>query len=208
VFAVGEEAAIPLLFGTTTKELWGNQTPDQLRAMITVIAGAHGPAALKEYGLEDGRAGTNDPMYGSASNQLSADMRFRCPATAEARWRTAAHHTTFQYEFNHPVPGQPDAIHSTELSFVFGFYPKEGNLAGPYTPADLKFADMVQSYFTNFAKTGNPNGAGLPVWPEFGAAAAYVKFTREGGVEVGNDLRAGPCKVFLDGIEERMKRGK
>ena len=44
-----------------------------------------------------------------------------------ARWHTAANHATFQYEFNHPVPGQPDAIHSTELSFVFGFFtPEEG----------------------------------------------------------------------------------
>ena len=208
VFAAGEEAAIPLLFGTTTKELWGNQTPAQLRATITAIAGAHAPEALKEYGLADGGTGTDDPMYGSVSNQLGADTRFRCPATAEARWRTAAHHTTFQYEFNYPVPGQPDAIHSTELSFVFGFYPKEGNLAGPYTPADLKFADMVESYFTNFAKTGNPNGAGLPAWPEFGADAAYVKFTRQGTVEQGKDLRGSPCKVFQDGVEERLKQTK
>ena len=135
-------------------------------------------------------------------------MMFRCPATAEARLHTAAHHATFQYEFNHPVPGQPDAIHSTELSFVFGYYPKEGNLAGPYAAADLKFADMVESYFTNFAKTGNPNGAGLPVWPELSAEAAYVKFTREGTVEEGKDLRGGPCNVFRDVIEARMKQGK
>ncbi len=208
VFAAGEEAAIPLLFGTTTREFGGNQTPDQLRAMITAMAGQHAPEALKVYGLADGGAGTNDPVYGSAADQIAADMMFRCPATAEARLHTAAHHATFQYEFNHPVPGQPDAIHSTELSFVFGYYPKEGNLAGPYAAADLKFADMVESYFTNFAKTGNPNGAGLPVWPELSAEAAYVKFTREGTVEEGKDLRGGPCNVFRDVIEARMKQGK
>ena len=206
VFAAGEEASIPLLFGTTTREFGGNQTPDQLRGMITIMAGQHAPEALKAYGLADGGAGTNDPVYGSAADQIPADIIFRCPATAEARWHTAAHQATFQYEFNHPVPGQPDAIHSTELSFVFGYYPKEGNLAGPYTATDLKFADMVESYFTNFAKTGNPNGVGLPVWPEFGAEAAYVKFTREGAVEAGMDLREGPCKVFRDVIEAGMKQ--
>jgi len=208
VFAAGEEAAVPLLFGTTTREFGGNQTPDQLRERIARMAGQHAPEALKAYGLADGGAGTNDSVYGSAADQFAADLMFRCPATAEARWHTLAHHAAFQYEFNHPVPGQPDAIHSTELSFVFGYYPKAGNLAGNYTAADLKFADMVESYFTNFAKTGNPNGVGLPVWPEYGAAAAYVKFAREGTVEKAWDLRAGPCNVFRAVIEERMKQAK
>ena len=208
VFAAGEEAAIPLLIGTTTREFGGSMTAVQLRAVITSVAGERGPEALKEYGLADGGTGTNDPVYGSAADQFTADMSFRCPTTLEARWHTAAHHAVFQYEFNHPVPGQPEAIHSTELSFVFGDYPKEGNLAGPYTEADYKFAGMVQSYFTNFAKTGNPNGPELPAWPEFGTTAAYVKFTREGTVEEAKDLRGGPCRLFKDLIEMRLKQLK
>ena len=208
VFEAGQEAAIPLLTGTTSKELGGNETPDQLRSIIKMLAGKDAPEVLKVYGLADGGAGTNDPLYGSPGEQFQADMSFRCPATLQARWHTAAHHAAYQYEFNHPVPGQPDAIHSTELSFVFGDYPKEGNLAGPYTEADYKFADMVQSYFANFAKTGNPNGPGLPEWPEFGATAAYVKFTRDGKVEEAKDLRGGPCKVFLGEIELQAKRQK
>lgn len=67
---------------------------------------------------------------------------------------------------------------------------------------------MVQSYFTNFAKTGNPNGAGLPKWPEFGTTAAYVKLTREGTVEEAKDLRGGPCGVYKDVIEMRLKQAK
>jgi para-nitrobenzyl esterase len=208
VFAAGEEAKIPLLFGTTTREFGGNQTPDQLWEMITPVAGQYAPEALRVYGLADGGAGTNDPVYGSVADQIAADMIFRCPAAAEARWHSAARHATFQYEFNHPVPGQPEAIHSTDLSFVFGYYPKEGNLAGPYTAADWKFADMVESYFTNFAKIGNPNGPGLPAWPEFGTTAAYVKFTREGTVEPAKDLRGGQCNVFREIVETRMKQGR
>lgn len=206
VFAAGEEAAIPLLSGTTTRELGGSQTPEQLSETVTKMAGRHASEALKEYGLAQGTAGTGDPVYGTVAEQVAADIRFRCPAVVEARWHTAAHHATFQYEFNHPVPGRPNAIHSTELSFVFGFYPKEGDLAGPYTAADWEFADMLERYITNFARTGNPNGAGLPTWPEYGAAGTYVKLTREGSVEEGKDLRGAQCRLFQLGVEERIKK--
>jgi para-nitrobenzyl esterase len=147
-------------------------------------------------------------VYGSAADQLAADFGFRCPATTEARWHTAAHHATFQYEFNHPVPGQPFAIHSTDLSFVMGFYPKEGNLAGAYTSTDAKVADMVESYFTNFAKTGNPNGTGLPEWPQFGAAGNYVKFTSDSTVEEAKGLRGAACSVFREMMATRMTQSK
>jgi para-nitrobenzyl esterase len=208
VFAAGEESPIPLLFGTTTREFGGNNSLDQLRGMITFLAGKHAPDVLNAYGLANGGTGTSDPVYGTVADQVPADATFRCPATAEARWHTAARHATFEYEFNHPVPGQPEAIHSTDLSFVFGQYPTEGNLAGSYAAADLKFADLVETYFTNFARTGNPNGPGLPSWPEFGAAATYVKFTREGTVEEGKDLRGIACKAYREVVEDGLGQAK
>jgi para-nitrobenzyl esterase len=208
VFAAGEESAIPLLIGTTTREFGGTQTPDQLRGMIAMYSGQHAQEVLKVYGLADGGAGTTDAVYGSPADQLAADYGFRCPSTTEGRWHTAARHPTYQYEFNHPVPGQPLAIHSTELSFVMGFYPKEGNLAGKYTDTDAKLADLVESYFTNFARTGNPNGEGLPNWPQFGAAGNYVKFTSEGTVDEAKDMRGAACTVFREVMETQMKQGK
>ena len=208
VFAAGEESAIPLIFGTTTKEFGGSEAPYQLRGMINVLDGLYAPEALKLYGLADDGAGTYDPVYGSAADQLAADSMFRCPSTTEGRWHTAAHHPTYQYEFNHPVPGQPAAVHSTDLSFVMGFFPKEGNLAGNYTATDFKVADLVESYFTNFAKTGDPNGVGLAEWPQFGAAGNYVKFTNEGTVDQANNMRGAVCAIFREVMELRMKQGK
>jgi len=208
VFAAGEESAIPLLFGTTTKEFESNASPEMLRGMITTMAGDFAPQVLKVYGLADGGAGTTDPVYGTAADQIAADVTFRCPATAEGRWHTAAHLATYQYEFDHAVPGQPAAIHSSDLGFVFGFYPKTGNLAGGYADTDFKVSDMVESYFTNFAKSGNPNGEALPKWPEFGSAMTFVKFTQGGTVEEAQNLRAATCKVYRDMIEARMKPGK
>jgi para-nitrobenzyl esterase len=207
-FAAGEESAIPLLFGTTTREFGAVTSADELRRRIAALAGGFAPEALKVYGLADGGTGTVDPVYGTAADQIAADVTFRCPATAEGRWHTAAHHATYQYEFDHAVPGQPFAIHSSDLGFVFGFYPREGNLAGNYADTDYKVSETVENYFTNFARTGNPNGEGLPNWPEFGSAAPFVKFTQGGTVEEAQDLRAPQCKVYREVIEAGMKPGK
>jgi len=208
LFAAGEESPIPVIFGTTTKEFESKASPEMLRGMIAAMAGAFAPEALKVYGLAGDGTGTADPVYGSPADQIAADVTFRCPATAEGRWHTAAHHAAYEYEFDHAVPGQAAAIHSSDLGFVFGFYPKTGNLAGSYSDTDFKVSDMVESYFTNFARTGNPNGEGLPNWPEFGAAAAYVKFTQSGTVDQAQDLRGNACKVYRDVIEAGMKRPK
>lgn len=52
--------------------------------------------------------------------------------------------------------------HSSEIAYVFGnFPPKGGMVAGP---DDIAFSEIVRRYWTSFAKTGDPNGPGLPRW--------------------------------------------
>jgi len=41
-------------------------------------------------------------------------------------------------------------------------------------PEDAAVSDLMSAYWTNFAKTGNPNGAGLPEWPAFTASSQRV----------------------------------
>jgi para-nitrobenzyl esterase len=201
VFSSGQEAAVPVLMGTTTREFESSASPEELRAQVERFAGASSPRMLALYGLASGGQGDSDPKYGGAADQWSADWLFRCPTVVEAVWHSAAHHVVYEYELDHAIPGQPYAIHSSELPYVFGYFPKTGNLAGSFGSVDGRLADLVQTYWTNFAKTGNPNSAGLPEWEPFGESQKYVQFLEDGAVEPAQGLRRAQCTLYREILE-------
>jgi para-nitrobenzyl esterase len=209
VFASGEQSAIPLLIGSTTREFGGSSSPDELRARIQNAAGSFAPQMLSLYGLADGGVGTPDPKYGSVADQLAADSFFRCPVTTQAAWHAAAHHPTYEYQFAHAIPGQEaqGAVHSGDLPYVFGYFPKTGNIAGNFGEVDRKLADLMETYWTNFAKTGNPNGGTLTNWPEFDGTQSYLEFTQEGlAVANSSALRKPQCDLYRQILKERVSK--
>ena len=207
VFSSGQEAAIPLLIGTTTREFESSATPEELRAVIGRSAGALSPKMLALYGLDNGRQGDSDPKYGRAADQWAADSLFRCPTIAEAARHTAAHHVVYEYELDHAIPGRRFAVHSSELPYVFGYFPKEGTGGGAFGPVDVKLADLVQTYWTNFAKTGSPNSAGLADWEPFGERQNYIQFLESGAVEPAQGLRHAQCTLYLQTLESKLIEG-
>lgn len=84
----------------------------------------------------------------------------------------------FLYYFAHTPPGERGARHGVEMTYVFG-HPNP-----TWTDTDHRIADLMANYWTNFAKTGNPNGDGLPDWP------AFIP-TREHALLIGDVPRAG-----------------
>jgi len=210
VFNSGDEAQIPLLLGTNSREFGDSGSGDQLRAAIEQYAGDEAPQALALYGLANGGLGATDPLYGTAGQQWGADTIFHCPITTEALWHLAAHDATYEYEFDHAIPGQEaqGAVHSAELPYVFGQFPTTGNIAGNFGPVDTHLADLIERYWTNFAKTGDPNDSGLPTWPKLDASGRYLIFTEEGRAVVSpGPLRGPQCDLYRGVLAERMKAG-
>lgn len=74
------------------------------------------------------------------------------------------------YLFNDPdlhLPGGPrssGAYHSGDLAYVFNNVGKSGDF---WSEKDFAMARTMSGYWTNFAKTGNPNGANLPNWASY-----------------------------------------
>ncbi len=208
VFAAGGEAPIPLLIGTTSHEFGNTEPVDALRAAITRTDGALAPQALALYGLTGDGQGTPDALYGSAGVQWNADSLFHCPITTEALWHTYAHHATFEYEFDHATPGQEaqGALHSAELPYVFGYFPKSGNIGGNFGASDMHLADLMRAYWTNFARTGDPNGTSLPRWPGLDKTQSYLRFTQDGNTGVSSSPLRGPqCDLYRQVLAQQMK---
>jgi para-nitrobenzyl esterase len=207
-FAAGNEAAIPLVIGTTSHEFGNTEPLDQLRAAIAQADGDLEPQALALYGVAGDGRGKDDPVYGSAGVQWNADSLFHCPITTEALWHSAAHNVTFEYELDHAIPGQEaqGALHSSDLPYVFGYFPKTGNIGGVFTGTDRRLADLIENYWTNFAKTGDPNGADLPRWPALGKQQSFLRFTEQGGAELSTTpLRGVQCDLYRKVLAGQMK---
>ena len=194
VFAQGKQHDVPLLVGWNVDEgtlfaarlvKWGPDLPsyvDRIRAQFKDQA----DAVLQLYppgtSLEQDKA-TFAALFGDEI------ISYGGWAWAE-RAATTATQPTYRYSFTRRPPGAPElsvnpltapgVYHSAELYYVWN------NLQirdWPWVAEDRRLAETMTSYWANFAKSGNPNGTGLPQWPAYkpGGAGQVMEL----GAEIG-----------------------
>ncbi len=78
-------------------------------------------------------------------------------------------------------PFGADTPHACELAYIFGTLRDER-----FTDYDYALAETLRAYWTNFAKTGDPNGEGLPQWPLFTAETPLTMHFGETDVKAEN----------------------
>jgi carboxylesterase type B len=196
----GPPADIPFLVGsnadesgavphpTVTLEGWRQQSARRFGDLADAFAKLY-PAASDE----EARAASNASARDQARTSLYA-WALRRQQSAKSK--------VFTYFYTHPLPG-PDiekygAFHTSEIPYVFNTLSRSDR---PFGPADRKIAEEMSSYWANFARSGDPNGKGLPAWP---AVSAQQPMTMELGDTSRPIAVAGKAK--LDFFREFLAR--
>lgn len=114
--------------------------------------------------------GATDEQTCTSSSDIFRETAFGWPTWTWARLQSrTGKSNVFLYYFDQKQPDNPrmptklrGAPHAAEIKYVLeNIDPKT------YGEYDLKLSDLMGTYWTNFAKYGDPNGKDIPVWPKF-----------------------------------------
>jgi len=180
-YAEGKQAHVPLLAGWNRDE--GNMeaakgmTVARWQSQAATSFGDRAAEFLELY------PGTDDQQAARSSIDYSGD---RSIAFGTWKWMEAQVKTgkapVYRYHFELAAPVSkfdPDAaaFHSDDIEYVFGTL--DTRPGAVWRNEDRKLSELMMSYWTNFARTGDPNGPGLPEWPRYDKTGAVMHLDRE-----------------------------
>jgi para-nitrobenzyl esterase len=170
IYAAGKQAHVPAIIGWNRDERAGTlskgMTAEKWKAFAAEHYGKRAEAFLAAF------PGKSDEESVQSADAYTADAFI---AASAWKWAEAQSQTggapVYRYRFDLPAtpsemhPEGEYAFHSDELEYVFGTL--DVRRGATWRPEDRKLSEQIVGYWTNFARTGDPNGRGLPHWPRY-----------------------------------------
>lgn len=179
IYAQGKQNHVTLLAGWNSAEAKamarGMNTPEALEAALRKQFPGQEEAARRAYPVGNDAHQTWLSAVALASDNFIAYSTWKWIEVQTASGKAPV----YRYLFDHIIPtatgdapaDDPGAAHATDIEYVFGTLETK-KLA--WRDSDRKVSELMTSYWTNFAKTGNPNGPGLAQWPVYKAKSRQV----------------------------------
>jgi para-nitrobenzyl esterase len=217
-FAAGRQARVPLLAGWNADEIragvvLGKQKPtaQSFSGETRKRFGDHAAAILEAY------PATTDAEALESAAALASDLFI-----GHATWKWLEMHVrsgrapVYRYSFDRKIPVAPDekvnavaatsrdigARHAGEIEYVFGALDSRRKV--PWEASDRRLSDAMMTYWTNFARTGDPNGRGLAKWPRYdrGARLLHLDETIQDAADVLR-RRYEALDAYVEGLRKR-----
>ena len=209
-FRDGAINAVPVIFGYNADEgtlffdddpepsVWVEDFPrtgkaEQVAALTPAYGSQNAALLVDHFKLDQPkqfRAGGTDMM---GDDIFGINVRYAAKQTAQAGQEA------WLYAFTRVPPSKGQTIgafHAAELPFVFGSHEK----ALGVSDEDFALTETIQTYWTNFAKTGNPNGAGLAQWANQ-STGTWMEFAGNNG------RKTGPVQDYNGKILDALEPG-
>lgn len=201
-YKAGRQAHVPIMIGNNSAEIGGpfvnaSSSKEELFSLFGELKDkakvAYDPDGKKE--------------FDEVVTRFNTDKVWAEPARFTASSFAAVGDPAYIFLFSYVPASMKERMkygpgHGTDISFAFD------NLRAPtgatVAPKDKEVARMMNAYWVNFARTGNPNGKGLPKWPVYSPKKNKILDVQADGKPVG---KPDPRKARLDIIEKAVNKG-
>lgn len=201
-YKAGRQRGIPIIIGNCSAEIGGPfvNNSNSKEALFSLFGEfeTEAKAAFDPNG---------DKEFAEVITKFNTDWVWGEPGRMTARAFVAKGAPAYMFQFGYVPPAMQararyGAGHGSEVSFVFNTLNARWGATAEATPEEKELANTLNTYWANFAKTGNPNGKGLPEWPLYNPQNEKILDVELSGKVAG---KPDPRKARMNVIEKAFK---